>query len=65
MTPSLAKKVEIVRNGNEVHIEVDGEEFPWYTSKGVATVVEKSDAPSITLTIPAESVEIRDELGTI
>lgn len=63
---SLAKTIQVTQRrgfSENIHsVLIDGEEFPWFIStKGIATTVTEGELPSITLTIPAESLTVIDE----
>lgn len=64
--PEFAGEIEIVTEGTEgakiqlprsVRIYIDGEEFPWYTEKGVTLKQERGEVPSVMITIPAGQVK--------
>lgn len=60
----LPKAIVVKRSGNSVSIDIDGEPFPYATLIGsVSTVVTKDEAPHLTLSIPAEKVEIIDRMA--
>lgn len=62
--PHLAGVIRVTRNPGTgaVSIEVDGEPFPWLVEDGIGTYVDRGDAPGVTLTIQAETVEIVDTI---
>lgn len=62
MTPSIPKLIEVERAGGSVSVRVDGEELPWHTKGGAGVEVTKDGVPAVTLTIPAEHVEVTDRL---
>lgn len=60
--PKMPKKIIVQRANTLFQILVDGEEFAYFTMDGVGINVESSETPSITITIPAEVVEVVNQL---
>lgn len=60
----LAAAIVARRTGNSWSFTIDGEPFPWHiTADGVSVSVDPHGMPSVTLTIPADRVEVLDTLA--
>lgn len=61
--PDLATAIEVVRDGQNFSLRIDGAEFPWHiTADGVRIEVGRDRVPTVSVTIPAESVQVDDSL---
>lgn len=60
--PEMAKLIEVEREGDQVSLRVDGDEFPWYLAPGVDLHIERGETPSLTLTVLADEVQVSDRL---
>jgi hypothetical protein len=58
--PELAKLIEVEREGNKSTLRINGEEFAWHIAPGVDLHIERDHAPSVTLTIMADEVQVAD-----
>jgi hypothetical protein len=61
-TASIPDLIRVQRHGRQRRIYVDGVEFPYATAGVAPTEVGTDDWPSVTLTIPANRVEVVDTL---
>jgi hypothetical protein len=61
----MPRLVEIRREGNDVSLKIDGEEFPYYLSAKGAVVagISSHDAPLVVLEIPCDRIEAVNALG--
>lgn len=56
-------KVKIVRNGSTAEVTVDGKPFPWHIAEGGVEVrVDRNQAPTVTLTLLCERVDVENSL---
>lgn len=58
--PEMAKLIEVEREGDKCTLRINGEEFAWHIAPGVDIHVERDEAPSVTLTIMADEVQVAD-----
>ncbi|MBB4931846.1 hypothetical protein F4561_002666 [Lipingzhangella halophila] len=62
--PSTPSVIRVERSGERLRILVDGEPLPCEVdANGVTTVVSVHHSPGITITIPADRVEVVDSLS--
>lgn len=61
--PKLPEKIEVItdRKGRPKSVEIDGKEFPWYLAKEAEIFICQDELPTITLTIPATEIFMRDD----
>jgi len=62
--PTLAKLIKINYEKYEglYSFTIDGQEFPWYVSEAGFTIQSSNgNPPQVTLTIPAEKLELLDD----
>lgn len=57
----MAESIKIEQDGlgQPVRVEIDGEEFPWFTMGGKIIHADKDDLTGVTITIPARCIELR------
>lgn len=60
MSNRLAKTLRVVNERGSLRLEIDGEEFPYYTKDGYHLHVSRTGGAGVTLTIVAENVEVID-----
>jgi hypothetical protein len=60
--PVLAGEIRVTRTGRTVSLRIDGEEFRWYTGRGIQVTVDPDGTPGVTLTIWAEHVRVSDAI---
>lgn len=59
--PKLAKEIKVSRHG----LQIDGEEFPWFTALGSTQIsVSREELPGVTVTIVADRVLVDDDMDT-
>ena len=60
MADKLAEHIRVTQNGlgETVAVEIDGQPFPYRVSDGRVITVERSALPTLTITIPAQRVEV-------
>jgi hypothetical protein len=55
--PVMARKITVIHTAGFYKLVIDGQDFPWHISEdGVATQIDRTGIPSITITIPADEV---------
>lgn len=59
-----ARKIEVVRHGNSApEVTIDGRPVPWEIDpSGVRAIAAEGYQPGITLTIPADIVQVTDSV---
>lgn len=56
-------KIKVTRHGRTAEVEIDGQPFLWPIARdGIRATVDVEDAPTVTLTLVAESVEIVNDI---
>lgn len=61
--PRMADLIKVTRKGRTATLEIDGVEFPWYIAEaGVEVDVDTREAPTVTITVLAERVELVNDL---
>lgn len=60
--PTIAETIAIRRRGDRATVEIDGQEFPWYTARDdILTTTTTEGMGSVTITIPAMRIVLDDE----
>lgn len=61
--PKLAESIVVRRSRGKAqyHIDIDGQEFPWYTTNGMTFNLDKDEIGNISIQIPADSIRIEDD----
>jgi hypothetical protein len=61
----FAKLIQVKQEGNAYSLKIDGQEFPWLIADGgIETRITRGHAPTVTVTILAERLELIHDLTT-
>lgn len=63
-TPRMAETIRLSKTPDGWSLQVDGEEFPWHITDLQVVEVTPHGAPSVQVTIIAETVDVHHSLGS-
>jgi len=60
MAEKLAEHIRVTQNGlgETVDVEIDGQPFPYRVTDGRMVTLERQALPTLTITIPAQRLEV-------